>query len=447
MIQHNNQPISTQEILKNAFAAAVAVADPQVIVPQYLAKIFPAGQEPSGRCLVVGAGKASASMASALEAYASTHWPQVKLEGVVLTRYGHASPTAHIQIIEAGHPVPDQAGMNGAKAIYALTQQLEPGDVLIALVSGGGSSLLTLPQEGISIDDMRKTTEALLRSGAPIEEMNIVRKHLSAILGGNLARVAIAHGARVEALLISDVTGDSPADIASGPCAADYSTYQDALTIFEKYRLGENEIPESVLNHLKQGLAGKKPETLKDSDLVGAKVANHVIATAYKSLEAAANYVRSQGYEAIVLGDTITGEAQLVGISQAKLAREHLSQETSKPLALISGGECTVTIPAGIKGRGGRCSEYLLSLFAASKDLSHLAALAADTDGIDGSEKNAGAWFTEDTRKTSADKGLAAEPFLAAHDCYGFFAELDALVETGPTLTNVNDFRIILLNQ
>ena len=446
MIQHNNQPISTQEILKNAFAAAVAVADPQVIVPQYLAKIFPVGQEPSGRCLVVGAGKASASMASALETYAKTHWPQVKLEGVVLTRYGHASPTAHIQIIEAGHPVPDQAGMNGAKAIYALTQQLEPGDVLIALVSGGGSSLLTLPQEGISIDDMRKTTEALLRSGAPIEEMNIVRKHLSAILGGNLARVAIAHGARVEALLISDVTGDSPADIASGPCAADYSTYQDALAIFEKYRLGVDEIPASVLNHLAQGLAGKKPETLKDADLVNAQVANHVIATAYKSLEAAADYVRSQGYEPIVLGDTITGEAQEVGRAQADLAREHLAKG-GKPLAIISGGECTVTIPAGIKGRGGRCSEYLLSLFAASKDLPHLAALAADTDGIDGSEKNAGALFTGDVRKSSLAKGIAPEPFLLAHDCYGFFAELGALVETGPTLTNVNDFRIILLNQ
>jgi hydroxypyruvate reductase len=446
MSQHNNPPTSTQEVLKNAFAAAVAVADPQVIVPQYLAKIFPAGQEPRGRCLVVGAGKASASMASALEAYAGTHWPQVKLEGVVLTRYGHASPTAHIQIIEAGHPVPDQAGMNGAKAIYALTQQLEPGDVLIALVSGGGSSLLTLPQEGISIDDMRKTTEALLRSGAPIEEMNIVRKHLSAILGGNLARVAIAHGARVEALLISDVTGDSPADIASGPCAADYSTYQDALAIFEKYRLGEDEIPASVLNHLAQGLAGKKPETLKDADLVNAQVANHVIATAYKSLEAAADYVRSQGYEPIVLGDTITGEAQEVGRAQADLAREYLAKG-GKPLAIISGGECTVTIPAGIKGRGGRCSEYLLSLFAASKDLPHLAALAADTDGIDGSEKNAGAWFTGDVRKGSLAKGIVPEPFLLAHDCYGFFAELGALVETGPTLTNVNDFRIILLNQ
>ena len=437
----------TQEnILKNAFAAAVAVADPQVIVPQYLAKIFPAGQEPRGRCLVVGAGKASASMASALELYASTHWPQVKIDGVVLTRYGHAAPTNHIQIIEAGHPVPDQAGMNGAKAIYALTQQLEPGDVLIALVSGGGSSLLTLPQEGISIDDMRKTTEALLRSGAPIEEMNIVRKHLSAILGGNLARVAIAHGARVEALLISDVTGDSPADIASGPCAADYSTYQDALAIFEKYRLGKNEIPASVLNHLREGLAGKQPETLKDSDLVDAQVANNVIATAYKSLEAAADYVRSQGYEPIILGDTITGEAQEVGRTQADLAREYLAKG-GKPLAIISGGECTVTIPMGIKGRGGRCSEYLLSLFAASKDLPHLAALAADTDGIDGSEKNAGAWFTGGTRKTSADQGLAAEPFLAAHDCYGFFAQLGALVETGPTLTNVNDFRIILLNK
>ena len=445
MTQHNNQPISTQEILKNAFAAAVAVADPQVIVPQYLAKIFPAGQEPKGRCLVVGAGKASASMASALEAYASTHWPLVKLEGVVLTRYGHASPTAHIQIIEAGHPVPDQAGMDGAKSIYALTQELEPGDVLIALVSGGGSSLLTLPQEGISIDDMRKTTEALLRSGAPIEEMNIVRKHLSAILGGNLARVAIAHGARVEALLISDVTGDSPADIASGPCAADYSTYQDALAIFEKYRLGEDEIPVSVLNHLAQGLAGKKPETLKDADLVNAQVANHVIATAYKSLEAAADYVRSQGYEPIILGDTITGEAQEVGRAQANLAREYLAKG-GKPLAIISGGECTVTIPAGIKGRGGRCSEYLLSLFAASKDLPHLAALAADTDGIDGSEKNAGAWFTGDVRKSSLAKGIVPEPFLLAHDCYGFFAELGALVETGPTLTNVNDFRIILLN-
>ena len=447
MTQQNTKLTATEDILKNAFAAAVAVADPQVIVPQYLARIFPVGQEPKGKCLVVGAGKASASMASALEAYAKRFWPQVKLEGVVLTRYGHSSPTSHIKIVEAGHPVPDQAGMDGAKEVLSLAKQLQTGDVLIALVSGGGSSLLTLPQEGISIDDMRKTTEALLRSGAPIEEMNVVRKHLSAILGGNLARVAIARGARVEALLISDVTGDSPADIASGPCAADYSTYLDAVNILEKYQLDSQAIPVSVLNHLQHGLAGDIPETLKDVDLVNAQVANHVIATAYKSLEAAAEYVRTQGYEPVVLGDTITGEAQDVGIEQAALVRDHLVSGIDKPLALISGGECTVTIPKGVKGRGGRCSEYLLSLFVASEGVSNLAALAADTDGIDGSEKNAGAWFSGDIRKESGLKGLNPETFLATHDCYGFFAELGALVETGPTLTNVNDFRIILLDK
>jgi hydroxypyruvate reductase len=440
------KPINTETILKEAFAAAVAVADPQIIVPQYLAKIFPAGQEPKGRCLVVGAGKASASMASALESYAKVHWPKVVIEGVVLTRYGHSSPTAHINIVEAGHPVPDQAGMDGAKAVLALAKQLQPDDVLIALVSGGGSSLLTLPQDGISIDDMRSTTETLLRSGAPIEEMNIVRKHLSAILGGNLARVAMSRGARVEALLISDVTGDQPADIASGPCAADYSSYQDALNIFAKYRLGDDVIPTSVMNHLLQGAAGQKPETLKEHDLKNAQVSNHVIATAYKSLEAAAEYVRDQGYEPIVLGDTITGEAQEVGVEQANLVREHFAKG-GKRLAFISGGECTVTIPAGVKGRGGRCSEYLLSLFAASSDLPKIAALAADTDGIDGSEKNAGAWFDSEIRKAGQSQGLKPETFLLAHDCYGFFAQLGALVETGPTLTNVNDFRIILLDQ
>ena len=448
MTQQQSQPKSTETILKNAFAAAVAVADPQVIVPQYLAKIFPAGQEPKGKCLVVGAGKASASMASALEAYAKEYWPQVKLDGVVLTRYGHSSPTTDIKIIEAGHPVPDQAGMDGAKAILELTQTLKESDILIALVSGGGSSLLTLPVAGISIDDMRKTTEALLRSGAPIEEMNVVRKHLSAILGGNLARCAIARGARVEALLISDVTGDAPADIASGPCAADYSTYLDALNIIESYRL-QQLIPVSVMTHLKQGVAGQKPETLKDIDLVSARVSNHVIATAYTSLEAAANFVRAHGYEPIVLGDTITGEAQEVGAAQAQLAREYFARtdKANKPLALISGGECTVTIPAGTKGRGGRCSEYLLSLFANSADLPMMAALAADTDGIDGSEKNAGAWFDAGIRGLAKANGIDPAKYLKAHDCYGFFAQLDALVETGPTLTNVNDFRIILLDK
>jgi glycerate 2-kinase len=440
--------MSQQEtILKNAFAAALAVADPKKIVPEYLAKIFPLGSEPKGRCLVVGAGKASASMATALESHAKNHWPNAILEGIVLTRYGHHSPTSHIQIIEAGHPVPDQAGMDGAQEIYRLVSELNQGDILIALISGGGSSLLTLPQAGISIEDMRKTTEALLRSGAPIEEMNVVRKHLSAIQGGNLARLAIARGARVEALLISDVTGDAPADIASGPCAPDYSTYQDALNILTKHHLGPGSIPASVLSHLQRGVAGEVPETLKEADLKNTNVSNHVIATAYKSLEAAADYVRTQGYEPVILGDTITGEARDVGVEQAALAHQHSLAKTNAPIALISGGECTVTIPNGIKGRGGRCSEYLLSLFAASSDMPKISALAADTDGIDGSEKNAGAWFTAEIRLAANTQGLIPLRYLEQHDCYGFFAQLDALVETGPTLTNVNDFRIILLEK
>ncbi|MFY7790550.1 MAG: glycerate kinase type-2 family protein [Polynucleobacter sp.] len=445
-----SSPSNPRTLLEGAFAAALAVADPKKIVPEYLAKVFSHGNEPKGRCLVVGAGKASASMATALETYAKQYWPAIALDGVVLTRYGHGSPTSHIKIVEAGHPVPDQAGMDGAAEILKLVNQLNPGDILIALVSGGGSSLLTLPQTGITIADMRKTTEALLHSGAPIEEMNVVRKHLSAILGGNLARAALARGARVEAFLISDVTGDDPADIASGPCAPDYSSYIDALQILAKYGLNESKIPSSVIDHLQKGKRGEIPETLKQTDIDKhqSPVRNHVIATAHRSLEAAADFCKQSGYKPIILGDTITGEARDVGLVHAAIARELVQYgEWSKPpLALISGGECTVTLPSGTKGRGGRCSEFLLSLFAASSDLKTLSALAADTDGIDGSEKNAGAWFTPDIRETAKTIQLRASQFQQEHDCYGFFAKLDALVHTGPTLTNVNDFRIILID-
>ena len=443
-------PSNPRTLLEGAFAAALAVADPKKIVPEYLAKVFSHGNEPKGRCLVVGAGKASASMATALETYAKQYWPAIALDGVVLTRYGHGSPTSHIKIVEAGHPVPDQAGMDGAAEILKLVNQLNPGDILITLVSGGGSSLLTLPQTGITIADMRKTTEALLHSGAPIEEMNVVRKHLSAILGGNLARAALARGARVEAFLISDVTGDDPADIASGPCAPDYSSYIDALQILAKYGLNESKIPSSVIDHLQKGKRGEIPETLKQTDIDKhqSPVRNHVIATAHRSLEAAADFCKQSGYKPIILGDTITGEARDVGLVHAAIARELVQYgEWSKPpLALISGGECTVTLPSGTKGRGGRCSEFLLSLFTASSDLKTLSALAADTDGIDGSEKNAGAWFTPDIRETAKTIQLRASQFQQEHDCYGFFAKLDALVHTGPTLTNVNDFRIILID-
>ncbi|MGA0832516.1 MAG: glycerate kinase type-2 family protein [Polynucleobacter sp.] len=445
-----SSPSNPRTLLEGAFAAALAVADPKKIVPEYLAKVFSHGNEPKGRCLVVGAGKASASMATALETYAKQYWPAIALDGVVLTRYGHGSPTSHIKIVEAGHPVPDQAGMDGAAEILKLVNQLNPGDILITLVSGGGSSLLTLPQTGITIADMRKTTEALLHSGAPIEEMNVVRKHLSAILGGNLARAALARGARVEAFLISDVTGDDPADIASGPCAPDYSSYIDALQILEKYGLNESKIPSSVIDHLQKGKRGEIPETLKQTDIDKhqSPVRNHVIATAHRSLEAAADFCKQSGYKPIILGDTITGEARDVGLVHAAIARELVQYgEWSKPpLALISGGECTVTLPSGTKGRGGRCSEFLLSLFATSSDLKTLSALAADTDGIDGSEKNAGAWFTPDIRETAKTIQLRASQFQQEHDCYGFFAKLDALVHTGPTLTNVNDFRIILID-
>jgi hydroxypyruvate reductase len=443
----NTKTKDSAQILQGAFASALSVADPKQIIPKYLKQIFPPGQEPQGRCLVVGAGKASAAMASALESYADQFWPDTKIEGVVLTRYGHASPTSHIKIIEAGHPVPDQAGMDGAKEILSAVSNLKPNDILIALVSGGGSSLLTLPQAGISIDDMRTTTEGLLRSGAPIEEMNVVRKHLSAILGGNLARMAIQQGAQVEALLISDVTGDHPADIASGPCAADYSSYADAIAILKKYGLDQTGVPKSVLLHLQKGLAGEIPETLKEADLKSARVRNHVIATAHLSLEAAASYCQLQGFKTIILGDTITGEARDVALVHAGITREIClySEWAKPPLALISGGECTVTLPAGSKGRGGRCSEFLLTLFAATKDLKQVSALAADTDGIDGSEKNAGAWFTAELRERALKQGLRTGQFIDAHDSYGFFSELNALVHTGPTLTNVNDFRIILI--
>jgi len=440
---------NTPAILQQAFAAALQLAEPRHIMANCLQQIFPVGTEPQGRCLVVGAGKASAAMASALEAYAVSNWPKAQLEGLVLTRYGHGAPTQAIRIVEAGHPVPDQAGMDGAIEILRRVQELQAGETLIVLVSGGGSSLLTLPQSGISMADMRQTTEALLRSGAPIEEMNIVRKHLSAILGGNLARSAMARGARVEALLISDVTGDHPADIASGPCAADYSSYDNALAILAKYNLDASNLPVSVLQHLQDGRDGKIPETLKEADLVGAQVRNHVIATARQSLQAAANFIASQGYTPIILGDTITGEAHDVASVHAAIAREIiLHQQWAKlPVALISGGECTVTIPAEMKGRGGRCSEFLLALFAASSDLPNISALAADTDGIDGSEFNAGAWFTPAVRKLAKERNLNPTTFLMKHDCYGFFAELNALVDTGPTLTNVNDFRIILLEK
>ncbi|MFM9156201.1 MAG: glycerate kinase, partial [Polynucleobacter victoriensis] len=325
---------------------------------------------------------------------------------------------------------------------------LRPGDHLIALISGGGSSLLTLPANGLTIEDLRLTTQALLRSGAPIGQMNIVRKHLSAILGGHMAREAVARGAKIDAFLISDVTGDHPSSIASGPCAPDDSTFGDALQILKDYGLLDGQLPASVVKYLNGGLSGVYPETPKSNDPIFKQSNNYLIATAHACLEVAAKYCESKGVKPVILGDTVMGEAKDVALMQASIAREIYLYDKpfNKPVALLSGGECTVTIPSGVKGRGGRCSEFLLSLFAATEDLKTLSGLAADTDGIDGSEDNAGSWFVSGFRNAEKDQHFFVRDCLSKHDSYGFFQKMNALVHTGPTLTNVNDFRILLID-
>jgi hydroxypyruvate reductase len=437
-----NKPI----FLKEAFEHALSAADPEKILPESLTRAFPSPL--TGRCVVLGAGKAAGSMALALERYAKEHWPSVHLEGMVITRYDHSAKTEIIHVVEAGHPVPDQAGMTAAKETLDWVLSLNEGDQLIVLVSGGGSSLLTLPAEGLTIEDLRQTTQVLLRSGAPIGEMNIVRKHLSAILGGHMAREAVSRGAKIDAFLISDVTGDDPSSIASGPCAPDQSTFSDALTVLREYDLLSGQVPEVVIKYLENGVNGLHPETPKADDPIFQSSKNHLIGSAHASLEAAARYCESKGVNVMILGDTVMGEAKDVALMQASIVREMSKYKTplAKPFALLSGGECTVTIPQGMKGRGGRCSEFLLSLFSATEDLSSFAALAADTDGIDGSEDNAGAWFDASTRSLALDNKISAKKYLSAHDAFGFFEETETLLFTGPTLTNVNDFRILLID-
>ena len=439
--------INTEIFLIEAFAQALKASDPMAILPASLKSAFK--KAPQGRCLILGAGKAAASMALAMEGYAEMHWPKIKLEGMVITRYGHSLPTKFIQVVEAAHPVPDEAGMRAAQETLTLIKTLNPGDHLIALVSGGGSSLLTLPAEGLDIEDVRATTQALLRSGAPIGQMNIVRKHLSAILGGHMAREAVARGAEVSAFLISDVTGDDPSSIASGPCAPDESTFADALDILKDYDLLNGAIPKAVTDYLQAGVKGERPETPKSGDPIFNKTKNYLLASAHASLESAASYCVANGVTPVILGDTVMGEAKDVALMQAAIAREVYLYDApfKKPVALLSGGECTVTIPAGVKGRGGRCSEFLLSLYNATEDLKSFSALAADTDGIDGSEDNAGAWFSSRSRELAQLKKLQAKHYLSAHDSFGFFKELNTLVHTGPTLTNVNDFRILLIDK
>jgi hydroxypyruvate reductase len=423
-----------QDLLLESFHAAVAAADPLKIVAAHLPP------PPAGRVLVVGAGKAAASMAAAVEAA----WPQVRLDGLVITRYGHGLPTHHIRVIEAGHPVPDEAGEAAAREILQRAEALGPGDLLLALVSGGGSALLSLPVDGVPMADLKATTRELLRCGAPIEQMNIVRKHLSQIQGGRLAAAAAARGATVLALVVSDVTGDDPADIASGPCAPDPSTFADAQAVLARHGC---QVPASVAAHLARGAAGAVAETPKPGDPLFASVRNTVIATAQASLLAAARVFEQHGVQPLILGDTVTGEAREVAKVYAALVRQmrHHAGPIAPPVALISGGECTVTLPPGSRGRGGRCTEFLLSLAHELDGVAGVQAIACDTDGIDGSEATAGAWWSAQAAACAATKGVHTGAALDAHDAWGYFDAAGSLIVTGPTRTNVNDYRAILV--
>lgn len=419
-----------RRLLLESFRAAVAAADPLQIVPAHLPS------PPRGRTLVIGAGKAAASMAAAVEA----HWPaDAGLSGLVITRYAHSLPTRRIDVVEAGHPVPDESGEAAARQILDQVRALGKDDLLLALVSGGGSSLLSLPAGQVGMADLKEVTRQLLMCGAAIQEINVVRKHLSAIQGGRLAAECRAP---ILALVISDVTGDDPTHIASGPCAPDPSTYADALGILAKYSV---QPPASVVRHLESGARGDISETPKPGDAVFRHSENRVIATAHRSLEAAAEVFRAHGILPAILGDSITGEAREVGKVMAALAKEVRTYGAPfrSPAVLISGGECTVTVRA--KGRGGRCSEFLLSLGIELDGLDGVHAIAADTDGIDGSEDNAGALLAPDALARAASKGLNAKSLLEKNDAWGFFSGLGDLVMTGPTLTNVNDYRAILL--
>ena len=407
--------------LLGLFHAAVDAASAAICVPPNLPP------HPPGRTIVVGAGKAAAAMAKAVE----DHW-HGPLSGLVITRYGHGVPTRSIEIVEAGHPVPDEAGLAAAERMLALVQGLTKDDLVLALISGGGSSLFALPAPGITLNDKQAVTRALLKSGAPIAEFNCVRKHLSAVKGGRLALAA--QPAMVVSLIISDVPGDDLKTVASGPTVPDPTTREQALAILNKYAIT---IPPTV----KTWLENPASETPKPGHAAFAKGENRIIARARDALSAAAAAAENMGFAVVGLGDAIEGEARLVARAHAELALRYHTEK--KSCVLISGGETTVTVKGG--GRGGRNSEYLLALALALKGASGIWAIACDTDGIDGTEMNAGAIIGPDTLARGVALDADAKSALARNDAYGFFQSLDDLVETGPTRTNVNDFRAILI--
>lgn len=415
-----------KQLLRRMFEAAVASAQPARVLPAQLPS------PPRGRTIVIGAGKASASMARVLE----QHWGP-GLQGLVVTRHGHAEPCDSIEIVEAGHPVPDEAGRAGAQRMLRLVAGLTADDLVICLLSGGGSALLPLPLPGITLQDKQALSRSLLRCGASISEINCVRRHLSAVKGGRLA--AACHPARVLTLAISDVPGDCPADIASGPTVADATTCADALAVLRRYQV---DVPSAVL----QVLQTTRAETVKPGDPRLARAEFRLVATPLAALQAAADVARAAGVTPYILGDALEGEAREVGKVLAGIASHIAQQQTpfATPCVLLSGGETTVSV--GGNGRGGRNVEFLLSFALALRGLPGVHALAADTDGIDGSEDAAGAIADPLTLARAHALGFSAQRSLDANDAHPFFAALGDAVVTGPTRTNVNDFRAILID-
>jgi glycerate 2-kinase len=414
-----------RELLRRMFDAAIAAAQPSLCLPAHLPP------RPAGRVLVIGAGKASAAMARAVEDNF-----EGELEGLVVTRYGYAVACDRIEIVEAAHPVPDAAGIEAARRIREMVAGLTANDLVLCLISGGGSALLAAPAKGLTLADKQALNKALLRSGANISEMNCVRRHLSALKGGRLA--AACHPAKVVTLLISDVPGDDPIDIASGPTVPDPTTCEDALAILRRYAI---EVPVSVRTLLESG----EGETVKAGDprLVG--IETRMITTPQMALEAAATEARNAGVTPYILGDRLEGEARDVGKVMGGIALQVADrhQPFPPPCVLLSGGETTVTVRGD--GRGGRNVEFLLSLGIALHGHPRIHAIAGDTDGVDGLEEIAGALLAPDSLERAWRKGINPNDSLANNDGHGFFESLDDGVVTGPTLTNVNDFRAILI--
>ena len=415
-------------LLRRMFDAAIASAQPARCVPPHLPTPDELG---TGRLVVVGAGKASAAMAQAVE----EHW-RGPLSGLVVTRYGYGASCERIEIVEAAHPVPDEAGLHAARRLLEAVQDLRPEDIVLCLISGGGSALLPLPLPGLTLADKQAVNRAMLASGATISEMNCVRRHLSAIKGGRLA--AACHPARVIALVMSDVPGDQPLDIASGPTVADPTTCQDALDIVRRHRMA---LPASAMALLESG----RGESVKPGDHRLARAEVRTIATPQAALEAAAAVAREAGVAAHILGDAIEGEARDVAKVMGGIALQTATrgQPFATPCVLISGGETTVTVRG--QGRGGRNVEFLLSLALALDRRDGVYALAGDTDGVDGQEDIAGAILTPDTLARAHALGLRARERLDDNDAHTFFEALGDSVVTGPTRTNVNDFRAVLI--